>query len=218
MKKSLIVWGGWEGHQPEQCARIVHEALRSEGFEVETVSSTAVLDRSDLGRFDLIVPIVSMSLITESQSGNLYRAVELGTGLAGFHGGMGDSFRMDCNYQFMVGGQFVAHPGGIISYRVNIVKKTDPIVSGIADFDYVSEQYYMHVDPANEVLATTIFSGQHASWTKNVVMPVVWKRNHGAGRVFYSSLGHQAAEFEIPQMRTILLRGMLWAAQKEPLR
>ena len=113
----------------------------------------------------------------------------------------------------MCGGQWVAHPGNIIDYRVNIIRPDDPVMEGIKDFDYHSEQYYMHVDPSNEVLATTTFSGEHAPWIEGVVMPVVWKRRHGRGRVFYSSLGHVVREFEVHEMRTILKRGMLWAAR-----
>jgi type 1 glutamine amidotransferase len=114
----------------------------------------------------------------------------------------------------MCGGQWVAHPGNVIDYRVDVTRPDDPIMEGIRSFDYHSEQYYMHVDPSNEVLATTIFSGAYAPWIDGVVMPVVWKRRHGAGRVFYSSLGHVASEFQVPEMRTILHRGMLWAAAR----
>jgi hypothetical protein len=67
----------------------------------------------------------------------------------------------------------------------------------------------MHVDPPIEVLATTTFSGEHALWVNGGVMPVVWKRRHGKGRVFYSSLGHVVQEFDVPQMKTILTRGLL---------
>jgi type 1 glutamine amidotransferase len=126
---------------------------------------------------------------------------------------MADAFREATAYQFMVGGQFVAHPGNIIDYRVDVIRPDDSVMSGIDGFDYRSEQYYMHVDPANEVLATTTVSGEHAPWLKGVVMPVVWKRWHGQGRVFYSALGHVAAELDHPQARTILTRGMLWAAR-----
>jgi type 1 glutamine amidotransferase len=126
---------------------------------------------------------------------------------------MCDAFREATEYQFMCGGQWVAHPGNIIGYRVNILRRDDPVMRGIDDFDYRSEQYYMHVDPSNQVLATTTFSGEHAPWIEGVVMPVVWKRQHGAGRVFYSALGHVAAEFDVPQMRTVFKRGMLWAAR-----
>jgi type 1 glutamine amidotransferase len=126
---------------------------------------------------------------------------------------MGDSFRTNTDYQFMTGGQWVAHPGNIISYRVNIIDKSDPITAGIEDFEYKSEQYYMHVDPSNQVLATTTFSGEHCAWINGVRMPVVWKRIHGSGRVFYSSLGHVAAEFDVPEMATIFRRGMHWAAR-----
>jgi type 1 glutamine amidotransferase len=126
---------------------------------------------------------------------------------------MCDAFRDSVDYQFMCGGQWVAHPGGVVDYRVDVAKPDDPIMAGVSSFAYRSEQYYMHVDPSNEVLATTTFSGEHASWVEGVVMPVVWKRRHGRGRVFFSSLGHVTSEFAVPEMRTILKRGLLWAAR-----
>jgi len=213
MREALIVWGGWIGHEPERCARIVGEMLEDEGFSVLIESSTAAFADPGLASLSLIVPIVTHGQIEPKAVTNLAKAVRGGVGLAGFHGGMCDAFRETVEYQFMCGGQWVAHPGNIIRYRVNVTRPDDPVMAGIEDFDYQSEQYYMHVDPSNEVLATTTFSGEHAYWIKGVVMPVVWKRRHGEGRVFYSSLGHAAAELEIPQMRTILRRGMNWAAR-----
>jgi type 1 glutamine amidotransferase len=212
---ALIVWGGWEGHQPEQCAAIVEEFLVEEGFTVVKENKTSAFGDPDLARFDLIIPIYTMGSIEGAESKNLCAAVEAGVGLAGFHGGMGDSFRLNTDYQFMTGGQWVAHPGNIISYRVNIVDKNDPITAGIEDFNYESEQYYMHVDPSDHVLATTTFSGENCSWIKGVRMPVAWKRMHGRGKVFYSSLGHLASEFAVYEMATLFRRGMLWAAQKK---
>ena len=213
MREAMIVWGGWSGHEPEQCAGIVAGMLREEGFRVHLENSTEAFADPAIVRMSLIVPIFTMSKIEKEEVTNLAAAVRGGAGLAGFHGGMGDAFREAVEYQFMCGGQWVAHPGNIIDYRVNIARPDDPIMEGIGDFDYRSEQYYMHVDPSNEVLATTTFSGEHATWIEGVVMPVVWKRRHGEGRVFYSSLGHVAKEFEVPQMRAILKRGMLWAAR-----
>jgi uncharacterized protein len=213
MREAMIVWGGWSGHEPEQCAGIVAGMLREEGFQVHLENSTEAFADRAIVRMSLIVPIFTMSKIEKEEVTNLAAAVRGGAGLAGFHGGMCDAFREAVEYQFMCGGQWVAHPGNIIDYRVNIARPDDPIVEGIGDFDYRSEQYYMHVDPSNEVLATTTFSGEHATWIEGVVMPVVWKRRHGEGRVFYSSLGHVAKEFEVPQMRAILKRGMLWAAR-----
>jgi uncharacterized protein len=213
MKKALIVWGGWQGHEPEQGADIVRGILQNNGFEVRVETQTAAFADPALAQLDLIVPIYTMSKIEKTECANLTAAVRSGVGLAGFHGGMCDSFRDSVEYQFMTGGQWVAHPGNVIDYRVNISKPDDPVMAGLADFDYRSEQYYMHVDPSNEVLATTTFSGEHADWINGVVMPVAWKRRHGQGRVFYSALGHVAAEFQVPQMRTIFERGMLWAAR-----
>jgi uncharacterized protein len=213
LKRALIVWGGWAGHEPKQCADLVTDLLKAERFAVQVADSSSVFADPDLGKFDLIVPIVTQETITREACNNLVATVERGTGLAGFHGGMGDSFRAEPAYQFMVGGQWVAHPGNIISYRVTITERDDEITHGMEDFDYRSEQYYMHVDPGNEVLATTTFGGEYCPWIKGVVMPVAWKRRHGAGKVFYCSLGHVAAEFEVAQMRTLILRGMIWAAR-----
>ena len=213
MKQALIVWGGWHGHEPEQCAHIVQDMLQRNGFEVRIETQTAAFADPALAQLDLIVPIYTMSKIEKEECANLSAAVRSGVGLAGFHGGMCDAFRDSVEYQFMTGGQWVAHPGGIIDFRVNICAPQDAVMEGLSDFDYRSEQYYMHVDPVNEVLATTTFSGQHAPWVQGVVMPVVWKRRHGDGRVFYSALGHVAAEFEVHEMRTLFERGMLWAAR-----
>ena len=213
MREALIVWGGWSGHEPERCAGVVAQMLEEDGFRVHLDNTTAAFAAPALTKMSLIVPILTMAKIEKSEVENLTKAVRGGVGLAGFHGGMCDAFRDAVEYQFMCGGQWVAHPGNIIDYRVNIRQRHDPVMQGIEDFDYRSEQYYMHVDPSNQVLATTTFSGAHADWIDGVVMPVVWKRRHGEGRVFYSSLGHVASEFEVPQMRTILRRGMVWAAR-----
>jgi type 1 glutamine amidotransferase len=212
MREALIVWGGWSGHEPEQGAHIVAAMLRESGFKVYLETSTEAFADPTIKDLSLIVPIMTMSKIEKEEVANLSAAVRGGVGLAGYHGGMGDAFRDAPEYQFMCGGQWVAHPGGVIDYRVDITRPDDPVMQGIRSFDYHSEQYYMHVDPSNEVLATTTFSGDHASWIKGVVVPVVWKRRHGAGRVFYSSLGHVASEFQVPEMKTILHRGLLWAA------
>ena len=213
MKSALIIWGGWPGHEPEQCATIVAAMLRADGFNVRLETDPELFATLDLTAFDLIVPIITQATISRLAVNALVAAVQGGVGLAGFHGGMGDSFRNEVAYQFMVGGQWVAHPGNIIDYTVNVTKPDDPVMAGIADFPYRSEQYYMHVDPNNEVLATTSFSGEHAPWIDGHVIPVAWKRMHGAGRVFYSALGHQAHELAVPQNRTILERGMNWAAR-----
>ena len=213
MREALIVWGGWSGHEPELCANIYKNWLEEDGFKVYVENTTEAFADPSIHDLSLIIPIFTMSKIEKEEVANLTAAVESGVGLAGHHGGMADAFRDAVDYQFMVGGQWVAHPGNIIDYRVDITRPDDPVMAGVNGFAYRSEQYYMHVDPANEVLATTTFTGDHASWIDGVTMPVVWKRKHGKGRVFYSSLGHVSAEFQVPEMATILRRGINWAAQ-----
>ncbi len=212
-KKALIVWGGWEGHTPERSANIARDLLAGNGFEVSVETSTKAFADPNLARFDLIVPMITMSTIEKDEVANFCATVRAGTGLAGCHGMMCDAFRNETEYQFMTGGQWVSHPGNIINYTVNISASADPVMAGITDFAYKSEQYYMHIDPSNQVLATTTFTDEHFEGIAGVVMPVVWKRHYGKGRVFYSALGHTADEFAVPQMKTIFERGMVWAAR-----
>lgn len=214
--QALMVHGGWQGHEPLACVERFAPFLRAHGFEV-TISDTldVYCDATMMRSLALIVPVWTQGTISEPQLRGLLDAVHAGAGLAGWHGGMADSFRDSVDYQFMVGGQWVAHPGNIIDYTVQISTPEDSIVNGLGEFAMRSEQYYMHVDPSNEVLATTTFSGEYAPWIAGTVMPVVWKRRFGSGRVFYSSLGHVAHDFDVPEARIIVERGMLWAARQE---
>ncbi|MBD8063878.1 ThuA domain-containing protein [Devosia sp. PTR5] len=215
MRSALIVYGGWEGHDPEECAAIYRRWLHEDGFSVRMATETSAFADPSIHELSLIVPIFTMSKIAKEEVENLTAAVRGGVGLAGHHGGMSDAFREAVDYQFMVGGQWVAHPGNIIDYTVDVAKPDDPIMAGIKSFPYTSEQYYMHVDPAIEVLATTTFTGEHAPWIEGVVMPVVWKHRYGQGRVFHNTLGHRAKEFENSNMATIMRRGINWAAREE---
>jgi hypothetical protein len=216
-EKVLFTYGGWDGHEPEAMRDLLVPWLESEGFEV-IVSDTLepYADAELMSDIDLVVQIWTMGEITKEQLEGLGKAVENGMGIAGWHGGLGDAFRNSPRYQYMIGGQWVEHPGNDgIPYRVNIIDHDDPITAGLDDFDVVSEQYYMHVDPNNDVLATTTFNGEHDSWVKGAVMPVVWKRQYNKGRVFYTSLGHKPHVFEIPEALTILKRGILWASRSK---
>lgn len=208
MKNALIVWGGWDGHQPEEVAGILGGLLKEENYQVQ-ISDTldSFSDAEKLASVDLVVPVWTMGSITKDQLEPLLNAVrEGGTGVAGCHGGMGDSFRNEVEYQYMVGGQWVAHPGNDgVTYQVDITDKAHPLTQGIEDFIMVSEKYYMHVDPAIHILATTSFD--------EVKMPVAWTKMYGAGKVYYNSLGHQANIVSMPQVLELMRRGMLWATR-----
>ncbi|TYP79806.1 ThuA domain-containing protein [Paenibacillus methanolicus] len=207
MRNALIVWGGWDGHQPKEVGEIFADLLRKESFDV-TVSDSldAFADAELMAKQDLIVPVWTMGTITKEQLKPLLDAVNGGCGIAGCHGGMGDSFRNEVEFQHMVGGQWVAHPGNDgVRYMVNMVSEDEPLTAGIGDFEVCSEQYYMHVDPAIKVHATTSFG--------DVKMPVVWTKTWGSGRVYYNSLGHQADIVAMPQTLELMRRGFLWAAR-----
>ncbi|MFZ4506534.1 MAG: ThuA domain-containing protein [Fimbriimonas sp.] len=218
--KALIVWGGWDGHEPDKVAELFRQILAESGFEVE-VSDTldAFADVEKVNAQSLLVPIWTMGHITNEQANPVFEAVrEHGIGIAGAHGGMCDSFRDNTEWQWMTGGQWVAHPGNDgITYPVNIVTSNPhPITAGISDFEVTSEQYYLHTDPGNNVLATCPFplagvDGPHSA--NPCQMPTIWTKMYGQGRVFYNALGHHADLLEAEIPREIMRRGFLWAAK-----
>jgi type 1 glutamine amidotransferase len=207
LRRALMVEGGWEGHEPREVTQVLSQALRDRGFQVEVSNTLDVFrDQEKMQKLELIVPVWTMGSIEPDQLKPLLETVGGGTGLAGVHGGMADAFRDQTEYHYMVGGQWVAHPGGDgVTYEVNITDVPSPITQGIEDFSVTSEHYYMHVDPGNTVLATTQFG--------DTVMPVAWTKTYGKGRVFYCSLGHSADIVRRPEVLKLVTRGMLWAAQ-----
>jgi hypothetical protein len=217
-KKALIVRGGWDGHEPVQVSEVFAELLQGEGFEVE-ISDTldSFRDEEKLQGLNLIVPIWTMGEISNEQLQPVLKAVESGVGLAGCHGGMCDSFRNSVEWQFMTGSQWVAHPfNDGVEYEVNMVPSSSSlIVEGVKDFKVKSEQYYLHVDPAVNVLATTTFIVSEGPHSANgaITMPVVYTKKWGAGKVFYNSLGHHADIFDIPEAKELMRRGFMWAAR-----
>lgn len=212
-KKILYTYGGWEGHEPRQSVDLFKPWLEREGARVDLSDNLEpYADKTYMSRIDLVIQIVTMAEITPEQEKGLLAAVSGGAGLTGWHGGLCDSFRMHTGYQFMTGGQWVAHPGGVIDYRVRITDREDPVTKGLNDFNMHSEQYYMHVDPNMKVLAATTFSGEHADWIEGCTMPVAWKKMYGRGRIFYTSLGHVMKDFEVPEALEIMQRGIMWAS------
>ena len=215
MAKALITWGGWDGHEPEKVAAIFAAMLRGEGADVTVTDTVACFDDgAALQTYDLIVPVWTMSELSREAAVNVSEAVARGTGIAGCHGGMCDAFRGNPLWQFITGANWVAHPGGDgVKYRVRIADPGHELVTGIGDFDVASEQYYLHVDPANHVLATTTFPTVDWYHSPNgpVQMPVAWTRAWGHGRVYYNALGHKANVIEAGAPYEMLRRGLTWA-------
>jgi type 1 glutamine amidotransferase len=214
-QQAFFLYGGWPGHEPYGAGEFGVEVLHELGFEVDATMDTYRLE-DDLSDYSVLVLAWTQSLLTEgltvAQEDGLLGAVESGVGLAGWHG-MTASFRASIRYHHLIGGTFVGHPGDLIPYRVEIVDHDHEITEGVDDFDVVSENYYMHVDPSNHVLARSTFSGEPMPWVKGVEMPQAWTRPWGSGRVFYSSVGHTPAELRIPSNRRMIAQGIRWAAR-----
>ena len=221
-KNIIYVYGGMKGHSPAESVDLFVPKLRAEGALVKVFNTLSVYANEKLmEETDLIIQTWTLGQINEEQFKCLEKAVMNGTGLSGWHGGLGDAFRDNLKYQFMVGGQFVSHPGGKINHSIKIVNKNDPITNGIDDFDLKkTEQYYMLIDPNIKVLAISEFlreSYEKPKKKENKVtgssMPVIWKKNYGKGRIFYSSIGHNLTDFDVPEVLRIQMRGFRWAAE-----
>lgn len=251
MKKALIVYGGWDGHEPEPISRLFQEMLEQEGYEVERSDTLdAYLDNAKLRSLDLIVPHWTMGDLTLEQMESVLDAIASGVGVAGVHAGLADAFHDRPDWQNMAGSQFISHPGGQhLRYTVNITSNSSVITEGIEDFTVESELYYIQVDPAIDVLATINYpvgegpfeatdymklgEGQiFGEWffdgkdkkdefnTKNphlgnkpVLMPAVYTKMWGRGRVFYCSVGHDEKLLRTEPLNTLVKRGMLWASK-----
>ena len=208
MVKALVVQGGWEGHEPQGVSSLLAGSLEHSGAEVTLADTLDAFVNNDLSDFNLLVPIWTMGEISNDQLKPVLQAVQdQGVGIGGVHGGMCDAFRQQTEWQFMCGGQWVAHPGNDgVNYTVEMnAAEPDPITEGVPTLQICSEQYYMHVDPCIRVLATTTFGD-------GTVMPVVWTKHYGKGRVFYCSLGHHVDVIEPSEILTMITRGLLWAA------
>jgi hypothetical protein len=209
-RRALFLQGGWEGHQPEKIVQKFGGALQTSGFDVEVATALERLADADWVRsFNVVCPCWTMGALKQDESEGLRGAVRAGVGLGGVHGGMGAAFRGDLDYEWMVGGHFAGHPH-VGDYTVRVTEPADVIMQGVpAEFGYNSEQYYMMMDPAVRVLAVTDYTHEG----RTCAMPVVWTKTWGRGRVFYSSLGHDPAEFDRhPHVMEMSLRGILWAA------
>ena len=216
----LYLYGGWPGHFPYEIAGWTRQLLAELDYDVEETTDIFRLD-GDLTGYDLIVLGWNNALTTEdlsdAQERGLLSAVARGTGVAAWHGAAA-AFRSSLQYHFMLGGDFVEHPGGEgypQPYEVTITDKDHPVTAGVSSFPVASEQYYMHCDANNHVLAETVFTGEHLPWLEGNKSPVAWVRNWGEGRVFYHSVGHEPANLEHPDVRLLTKQGIAWAARKE---
>ncbi|MCQ9162758.1 ThuA domain-containing protein [Arthrobacter sp. STN4] len=228
-KTSLVVRGGWDGHQPVEATELFIPHLEANGYTVRVAEGPAVYADSDyMKTVDLIVQCNTMSTIEKEEFEGLRAAVEAGTGLAGWHGGIADSYRNNSDYLHLIGGQFACHPGrhpdertgeqpdNYVPYRVDMLPAAagHPITEGIGSFELVTEQYWVLADSYIDVLATTTQKVREWDpWHREVTSPAIWTREWGQGRIFVATPGHQVDILENPNVKTIIERGMLWASR-----
>ena len=111
-KHALIVRGGWDGHQPIEATDLFIPFLTANGYSVRVAESPQpYADAGYMRTVDLIVQCNTMATIERMALEGLRAAIEGGTGMAGWHGGIADSYRNSSDYLHLIGGQFACHPG-----------------------------------------------------------------------------------------------------------
>lgn len=227
--RALIVRGGWAGHQPVETTDVFLPFLEGNGYDIRIEESNEIYaDAAAMAEIDLIVQSVTMSEISGAAVKGLRDAVLAGTGFAGWHGGIVDSYRANSDYLQLVGGQFVKHPAkaqdqirgdGADSFLPHTIDITDlgrdhEITRVIDDFTLTTEQYWVLHDDLNDVLATTTHPARpDQPWHRPVTSPAIWTRLWGAGRVFVATPGHDPEVLRDANVRTIVERGLLWASR-----
>jgi type 1 glutamine amidotransferase len=218
VRQALVVRGGWEGHSPREATDRFIPFLKEHGFVIEVHDDPEVYaDAAKLADTDLIVQCYSQGVATDEQVLGLSAAIAHGTGFAGWHGGICDSFRGSPDYLHLTGGQWVAHPGDFVRHDVVVRpdKADHEIVAGLNPrWSLNTEQYWVLTDELNEVLATTTFHpADDTVWPEPVTCPAVWTRQWGQGRVFVSTIGHKVEDLDHPDVRILTERGLLWASR-----
>ena len=229
-RRALVVRGGWDGHMPVETTDLFVPFLEANGFDVRIEESTVVYTDADyLETVDLIVQINTMSTIEPAEFAGLQQAVLNGTGLAGWHGGIADAYpqqrRLSAHDRRPIRlitpartppSAWAARRTTTSRTRCTSPSSAEPIRSrqGIDDFDLVTEQYWVLSDDYNDVLATTTQDVRPwDAWNRPVTSPAIWTRQWGKGRVFVSAPGHRLEIVESQPVRTIIERGLLWAAR-----
>jgi type 1 glutamine amidotransferase len=216
-RRALVVRGGWEGHSPVEATERFLPFLEEHGFQVDVHDGPhAYDDTALLAATDLVLQCYTQGEASDRQVTNLADAVRGGTGLAGWHGGIVDSYRASPDYLHLTGGQWAAHPGDFVDYEVEVVaeRSDHPVVTGLDRWKHHTEQYWCLTDDLNDVLATSRFEATpDTPWQEDLVVPAVWTRRWGAGRVFVSTIGHKLEDLDVPEVRTLTERGLLWAAR-----
>ena len=212
MSRILILYGGWKGHQPTKMLNFIVETFLNEHTVIKS-DNLNTLNPEALKNIDLIFPIWTYSELTNSQENALDQAIQNGMGVIAIHG-ITSAFQSSRLFKFIIGGQFVAHPRGLEATYEVCFTNNDPLVDGLSNFTITTEQYYLLVDPAVKVLATSVFKNSTIPWIDNVKMPIAWKRNWNKGHVFYCSLGHTVQDLQNPSIKTLIDRAILWASNK----
>jgi type 1 glutamine amidotransferase len=228
-KTALVVRGGWEGHQPVEATELFIPYLKEHGYGVRVEDSPKIYaDSAYMAGVDLIMQCMTMSSIQPDEFEGVRTAVENGTGLAGWHGGIADSYRNTSDYLHLIGGQFACHPGKhpgertgeqsdyYVPYTINMLPAAadHPITQDISDFELVTEQYWVLADDYIDVLATTTQKVRGWDpWHREVTSPAIWTRQWGSGRIFVCTAGHRVEILKDSNVRTIIERGLLWASR-----
>lgn len=145
--------------------------------------------------------------------------VKQGGGVVVLHNGVRSKKHPDW-YRSVIGGAFVPSKSKtsvneLQGYYFNNDYRTStlhPIIQGVSNMDLPKEEVFWKMRMADD--AHVLAKSYHKL---GVIAPQSWTTTHGDGRVFVWLTGHRQTTFNRPHVRGVLLRGLTWAANREPV-
>ena len=225
----ILVFDKINGFRDGPSVDAANAALRAmavrRGWRLVETDNGAAFTPASLKRFDAVVwNNVSGDVLTLSQRRALRRYVEAGGGFAGFHGSGGDpAYFWDWYADDLIGARFLGHPGSpqFQTGRIVVEDTKSPITHGLPpSWTLLEEWYSFKASPrvtGAHVLATLDESSYHpAEANQDLRMgdhPIAWTRCVGAGRSFYSAIGHRPENYSDPNSIALLEEGIAWVAR-----
>jgi uncharacterized protein len=206
-KIKVLLLGG-RGHDWKGFHAVISKVLDKTGdFEVTLSEKLDDLKPENIKNYNVVLFYGSGGDFTNpQQEQGLAEFVKGGGGLAGVHAT--DAFKKSDVYWRLFGGRFTSHGGGKFWMRID--DKQHPITAPMTDFEINDETYQNQYHPEFK-----LHSLGHMDRAKEQ-QSMIWAQDYGKGRVFNTTLGHDKRAFDNPQLQQLVVRGLYWAAGREP--
>lgn len=181
------------------------------GFAVESTEDSGAFIRDNLARYAAVVFMSSSGVVFDDGQRAAFREyVESGGGFVGVHAASTTERGWDW-YGELVGTWFTRHPH-VQPATIHVEDRGHPSTAHLGErWERVDEWYEFEANPRGRVnVLLTVDEGSYEGAAFGPDHPLAWYREIGAGRSFYTALGHTAESFAEPAFLAHLLGGITY--------